>query len=158
MNMDAVIGCDSVEAGAEWLRLRAAGGAVRTVPWSAIKLAGMGGNHEGQLTIGGITEKVTPFFPTHDSLWIVYAEGGMAQVMLEKSSPKRDAILAAFAQHLGIGWHGDELPMMELSRALMSAPVAVASGIMKRAVMMTAVMLILAALAVVAMVVSSHSH
>jgi hypothetical protein len=158
MNMDAVIGCDSVDAGADWLRLRTAGGAVRTIPWSAIKLAGTGGNHEGQLTVGGITEKVTPYFATHDSLWIVYADGGMAQVMIEKVSPKRDAILAALVQHLGIGWHGDDLDMRELTQALMSAPVAAASGIIRRMVVMGAVMLILMALGIVALVVTSRSH
>jgi hypothetical protein len=158
MNMDAVIGCDSVDAGADWLRLHTAGGAVRTIPWSAIKLAGMGGNHDGQLTIGGITERVTPFYATHDSLWIVSADGGIAQVMLEKSSPKREAILAAFAQHLGIGWHGDVLDMRELTQALMSVPMGAASGAIRRVVMMVAVTMILIVLAVAALVINSRSH
>jgi hypothetical protein len=125
MNLDAVIGCDSVDAGVDWLRLQTAAGAVRTIPWSAIKLAGMGGNHDGQMTIGDVTEKVTPFFATHDSLWIVYAEGGIAQVMIEKSSAKRDAILGAFAQRLGIGWRGDELTTKELTGALFQMPASV---------------------------------
>jgi hypothetical protein len=158
MNMDAVIGCDSVDAGADWLRLRTAGGAVRTIPWSAIKLAGMGGTHQGQLTIGGITEKVTPFFATHDSVWIVYTDGGIAQIMIEKASPKRDAILASFAQHLGIGWHGDQLEMRELTQALMSVPLAAASGAIRRVVMMIAVSLIILVLAIVAVVASHRSH
>ena len=156
MNMDAVIGCDSVDAGAEWLCLRTAGGAVRTIPWSAIKLAGMGGNHEGQLSIQGITEKVTPFFATHDSVWIVYADGGIAQVMIEKSSPKRDAILAAFAQYLGIGWHGDHLAMDELTDALMSAPVAAGSGAMKRVLIMIAATLVITMIAFVVLIISSR--
>jgi hypothetical protein len=156
MNMDAVIGCDSVEAGAEWLRLRTAGGAVRTIPWSAIKLAGMGGNHDGQLSIQGITEKVTPFFATHDSVWIVYADGGIAQVMIEKSSPKRDAILAAFGQFLGIGWHGDHLPMNELTDALMSAPVAAGSGAIKRVVIMIAATIAITVIAFVALILNSR--
>jgi hypothetical protein len=157
MNMDAVVGCDSVDAGPEWLRLRTAGGAVRTIPWSAIKIAGMGGNHEGNMEIQGVTEKVTPFFATHDSLWILYAEGGMAQVMMEKSSPKRDAILAAFRQHLGIGWHGDDLAMPELSRAMMAVPMAAASGVIKRIVIMTAATLVIILAAVVALVLG-RSH
>ena len=161
MNMDAVIGCDSVDAGSgpgnDWLRLRTAGGAVRTIPWSAIKLAGMGGNHEGQLTIEGMTEKVTPFFATHDSLWIVYADGGMAQVMLEKSGPKRDAILAAFAEHLGIGWHGDQLAMFELTKALMAGPVASAAGISRIVIFMIAGMLFVI-LAAVVVIVLGRSH
>ena len=157
MNMDAVIGCDAVDAGAEWLRLRTAGGAVRTIPWSAVKLAGMGGNHEGHLTIGGITEKVTPLFTTHDSLWIVYADGGMAQVMIEKVSPKRDAILAAFAQHLGIGWHGDQLPMTELTEALMAAPVAAMAGTSRMVIFMIAGALFVILSAIVILVLG-RSH
>ena len=130
----------------------------RTIPWSAIKIAGMGGNHEGNMEIQGVTEKVTPFFATHDSVWIVYADGGITQVMIEKSSPKRDAILAAFAQYLGIGWHGDQLAMPELSRAMMAAPMAAASGVIKRIVIMTAATLVIIVLAVVAALVLGRSH
>ena len=119
MNTDAVIGCDAVDASPEWLRLKTATGATRTIPWSAIKLAGMGHELEGHVTIQGVTENVAPFLATHDSLWIVYAEGGFAQVMIEKISPKRDALLAAFAQHLGDRWQGDELQGSDLMGAMM---------------------------------------
>lgn len=118
MAMDAVIGCEGVDAGPEWLRLRTAAGAVRTIPWSAIQLAGMGGNHEGGVTISGVTEKVAPYFPTHDSLWIIYGDG-MVQAMIDKAGAKRDAIIGTFARQLGSRWHGDQLAPMELSRALM---------------------------------------
>ena len=94
MNSDAVIGCDAVDALPEWLRLKTATGATRTIPWSAIKLAGTGHKLEGHVTIQGVTEKTAPLLATHDSLWIVYAEGGFAQIMVDKISPKRDAILA----------------------------------------------------------------
>jgi len=101
MNSDAVIGCDAVDAGSEWLRLKTVAGLTRTIPWSAIRLAGMGSELNGHVTIEGVTEKVAPFLPTHDSLWIVYAENGFAQVMIEKgTSAKRSAILAAFAKNL----------------------------------------------------------
>jgi hypothetical protein len=123
MNTDAVIGCDAVDAGDQWLRLRTASGLVRTFPWSAIKIAGMGGNHEGHVEIQGVTEKVTPYFATHDSLWIIYATGGFAQVMLEKSNPKREAILAACAQHLHIAWRGDDFTSSELTSAMFEMPV-----------------------------------
>jgi hypothetical protein len=119
MNTDAVIGCDAVDAGSEWLRLNTAAGTTRTIPWSAIKLAGMGHKLEGHVTIQGVTEKTAPSLATHDSLWIVYAEGGFAQVMIEKISPKRDAILAAFAQHLGDRWQRDELQGSDLMGAMM---------------------------------------
>jgi len=157
MNMDAVIGCDSVDAGAEWLRLRTAGGAVRTIPWSAIKIAGMGGNHEGNVEIQGVTEKVTPFFATHESLWIVYAEGGVAQVMLDKESPERDEILAAFAQKLGIGWRGDELTSSELTNALFEMPVRSARGFPRMLILMIAGMLAVIMVAI-AVLVLGRSH
>jgi hypothetical protein len=157
MNMDAVIGCDSVDAGAEWLRLRTTGGANRTIPWSAIKIAGLGGNHAGNVEIQGVTEKVTPFFATHDSLWIVYAEGGVAQVMLEKASPKRDAILATFAERLRIGWRGDELTSSELTDALFQMPVSSPTRIPKLLIFMIAGMLAVV-LAAVVVVVLGRSH
>jgi hypothetical protein len=157
MNMDAVIGCDSVDAGAEWLRLRTASGAMRTIPWSAIKIAGLGGNHQGTVEIQGVTEKVTPFFVTHDSLWIVYAEGGIAQVMIEKSSPRRDAILATFAERLRIGWRGDELTSSELTDALFQMPVSSPTRIPKLLIFMIAGMLFVV-LATIVVVVLGRSH
>ena len=122
MNSDAVIGCDAVDAGAEWLRLKTATGATRTIPWSAIKVAGMGADLEGHVTIQGVTDKVAPFLATHDSLWIIYTDGAMAQVMLEKTNPKRETIRDAFAQHLGDRWHGDDLSVDELMGPMMIPP------------------------------------
>jgi hypothetical protein len=122
MNSDAVIGCDAVEAGPEWLRLRTTSGATRTIPWTAIRLAGMGEKLEGHVTIQRVTEKTAPYLASHDSLWIAYADGGMAQVMIEKVSPKRAPILAAFAQHLGDRWCGDELTAQDLMGAMMIPP------------------------------------
>ncbi len=124
MNTDAVIGCDAVDAGAQWLRLTTAAGAVRTLPWSAVKLAGMGAGLEQNITIQRMTEKVAPFLATHDSLWIVYAEGGLAQVMIQKVSPRRDAILAAFAGQLGTRWKSD-LTSSELTNAMFRMPAQV---------------------------------
>jgi hypothetical protein len=122
MKADAVIGGDAVDAGSEWLRLKTATGATRTIPWSAIKVAGMGAGLEGHVTIQGVTEKVAPFRATHDSLWVIYTDGAMAQVMLEKASPKREAIRAAFAQHLGERWHSDDLTSSELMGPMMIPP------------------------------------
>jgi hypothetical protein len=119
MKTDAVIGCDAVDAGVEWLRLKTVDGATRTIPWSAVSFAGFGDNLKTHISIQGVTEKTAPFLATHDSLWIVYAEGGFAQVMVEKISPKRDALLAAFAQHLGERWQDDELQESDLMGAMM---------------------------------------
>jgi hypothetical protein len=122
MNTDAVIGSDAVDAGDSWLRLTTSAGAVRTLPWRAVKLAGMGAALEGHITIQRVTEKVAPLLATHDSLWLVYAEGGLAQVMIEKASPKRDALLACFAQHLDARWRGDRLTASELTGAMFQMP------------------------------------
>ena len=124
MKADAVIGCEAVDAGTEWLRLTTATGATRTIPWSAIRLAGMGAKLEGHVTIQGVTENVAPFVATHDSLWIAYGEDDFAQVMIEKTvleqpGARRVMILAAFAQHLGERWQGDELTGSDLMGAMM---------------------------------------
>lgn len=157
MNMDAVIGCDAVDAGTEWLRLRTAGGAVRTLPWGAVKIAGLGGNHEGHVEIQGVTERVAPFFATHESLWIVYAEGGFAQAMIEKEGPAREAILATFAQRLGIGWRGEELTTSELTDALFAMPVAAPLKVPRVLIFMIAGMLFVLLSAVVVLVLG-RSH
>jgi hypothetical protein len=122
MNSDAVIGCDAVDAGPEWVRLKTTSGATRTIRWDAIKVAGMGPQLDGHVTINGVTEKVAPYRATHDSLWLTYAEGGLAEAMLEKDSPKRGAIVRAFEQHLGERWRGDELTESELMGPLMIPP------------------------------------
>lgn len=114
MSWDAVIGCASVDAGPSWLRLHTAEGALRTIPWAAIKVAGMGGNHGDQYTIEGVTEITKPYYNTSDSLWIVYADGGFAQAMLENADPRREAILAVFAQQLDTRWRGDQLTLYEM--------------------------------------------
>src|SRR5665213_2102924 len=122
MSSDAVIGCDAVDAAPEWLRLTTATGATRTIHWSAIRLAGMGEGIEGHVTMEGVTQKVAPYYPTHDSLWIVYTGDGFAQVMLEKASPKCGALLAAFGKHLGDRWQGHELKASDLTGAMMIPP------------------------------------
>ncbi len=119
---DAVIGCDAVDAGAEWLRLKTVSGATRTIPWKSIKCAGTGEQLDGHVNIEGVTEKTVPFRSTHDSVFLVYGDGGLAQLMLEKNSPKRDGILGAFEQHLGDCWRGDRLSESDVMGTLMIPP------------------------------------
>jgi hypothetical protein len=121
MNSDAVIGCSAVETTAEWLRLRTATGDTRTIPWSSIRLAGVCESLDGHVTTPAVTRKVAPYLPTHASLWVFY-EHGIAQVMLEKPSARQDAIYAAFAEHLGERWQGDELKRSDLDGAMMIPP------------------------------------
>lgn len=121
MPMDAVIGCAAVDAGAEWLRLRTDTGAVRTIPWSRVTLAGMG----GPLNIKGVAERVAPYLSTHDSLWVLSGDRSLAQVMIEKEGPKREAVLAAFAANLGERWRGDRLSTNELTDLMFKMPAPV---------------------------------
>ena len=116
MTADAVIGSESVDAGPEALHLETASGATRNIPWSAIKLAGMGDRLNDEVEVRRVAERVAPFRATHDSLWIVYSPAGFVRAMIEKSGPRRDAILAAFANHLGSRWRDDELTEPELTR------------------------------------------
>ena len=140
MNTDAVVGCDAIEASTEWLRLRTTSGMVRTIPWSSIQFAGIGGNFAGSLTIGQVTEKVAPFFATHDSLWIVYGEHGLAQAMMEKDSPKRQPILDKFAQQLDDRWRGDRITVNDVQRQFTREMGAnVASGMKKSLLIFAAV-------------------
>jgi len=83
-------------------------------------------------------------------------EGGIAQVMIEKVSPKRDAILATFAQRLGIGWRGDEFTSGELTSALFQMPVSLRKGLPKIVTIMMAVMAALLLAAIVAGYLASH--
>jgi hypothetical protein len=75
-----------------------------------------------QITIQGVTEAAAPYLATHDPLWIMYSDGGIVQVMLEKGSSKRDPILAAFAQHLHDRWRGNELGASDLRGAMLIPP------------------------------------
>jgi hypothetical protein len=122
MNSDAVIGCDAVETGPEWVRLKTLSGPTRTIPWTAIKVAGLGNTLEGHVTIQRVTDKLAPYRATHDALWIVYSDGGLAEVMIEKASPRRDAILSAFDKHLGGCWKGDQLTESELMGPMLIPP------------------------------------
>jgi hypothetical protein len=119
MHTDAVIGCDSVETGAEAVRLKTATGEDRAIRWDTIKFAGTGHRLEAHVAIKAIAEKVAPLLATHDSLWVVYGDDGFARLMLEKTNPKRGAILDAFEAHLGDRWRGDALTESDLTGALL---------------------------------------
>lgn len=110
MHTDAVIGCDAIDAGPEWLRLKTVSGTVRTIPWLSVTAGGF--PDAGQsISIDGVSDKAEPYMATHDALWIVY-EGGVALAMIEKS--RRDEMVAVFAQQLGEGWKGDHLISSDL--------------------------------------------
>jgi hypothetical protein len=155
MSMDAVIGCDAVVVDPQWLRLKTATGALRTIPWTTVRIAGMGGNHDGHMKIQGVTEKVTPLFATHDSLWIVSGDGSLAQAMLEKTHANRESILAMFAQQLGDRWHGDQLSVNQLSEEMMRMPALAPIRLPKTLIVM---MIVMGASVLLAIVVLMFVH
>jgi hypothetical protein len=120
--MDAVIGCASVDPSPQELRLKTVDGATRIIPWRSIRVAGMGNRLIGHVNILGITDKTAPFEATHDPVWIVYAHGGLAQIMLEKSGSNRDAILGAITGQLDDRWSGDDLQESDVTGALLIPP------------------------------------
>lgn len=122
MNSDAVIGCDSVEAGKDDLRLKTSTGAPRVIPWNKVKIAGMGDALERQVPLQGVAPIVTPYFASHDSVIIVYGDGDFAQVMIEKSSPKRRWVLSTLAEHLGDRWEAGDLQASEMIGAMLIPP------------------------------------
>jgi hypothetical protein len=122
MKTDAVIGCDAVDAGPEVVRLKTTSGETRTIPWDSIRVAGTAPNLENHVAILEVAEQVAPYLGTHDSLWIVYENDGFVRAMLEKSSPKRDLILAAFQRSLGDRWRGDALHESDLAGPMLIPP------------------------------------
>jgi len=148
MNMDAVIGCASVEAGGEWLRLKTATGTVRTIPWTAVMAAGMGLAEHSKITIQGVTEKVAPYLATHDTLWIFSGTGEIAQVMIEKQGPEREVLLGAMVANLGKRWHGNDLPMAALTEMLFRIPAPVKMPKILIVMMIVMGLVVLAAMAV----------
>jgi hypothetical protein len=122
MTKDAVIGCASVDPSPRELRLKTVDGSTRAILWSAIRVAGMGDRLIGRVTILGITDKTARFAATHDPVWIVYAHGGLAQLMIEKSGASRDAILWSIAEQLGDRWSGDNLQESDVTGTMLIPP------------------------------------
>ncbi len=110
-----VVGCDAVDAGPDWVRLRVAGGAMRTIAWNSITAAAapVDGEH---VTFEGTLGPITQLRATHDPLWIEYADG-VAWVMLERDNTKREAILGTFRAQLGARWM-EHLTVMEAAQRM----------------------------------------
>lgn len=152
MHMDAVIGCDAIDAGPDWLRLKTAAGAVRTVPWASVELAGFAGPSQS-ISIEGVSEKTAAYAATHDSLWIAYAEG-FAQAMIEKD--KRDALVATLADRLGPRWRGDQVTGDDLMKNMMPSVIRPTGLPMVVKVMMFVMAALLIAAVAAGYVVSHH--
>jgi hypothetical protein len=97
-----VVGCEAVEAGPDWVRLRVPGSAVRSIPWSSITAAAVPVD-DVHMTFEGDMAPITQFRATHVPLWIEYGDG-VAVAMLERGDARSDAIVGTFKERLGSRW------------------------------------------------------
>jgi hypothetical protein len=103
----------------------------------------------------GDLEQITALRLTHDPLWIESADG-VAVVMMEKDNPKRDRIVATFAERLESRWQGDQLTMAEAAMRLFKMPAGPGrSGIPKVAIIAAIGM---AVMFIIGLVVAHMAH
>jgi len=148
-----VVGCDAVEAGPDWVRLRVDGGAVRTIAWSSITAASapVDGEH---VTFEGTLGPITRLRATHDPLWIEYGDG-IAIALLERDHAKRKAILGTFREQLGPRWM-EHLTAMEAAQRMFK-PMG-SSGMNRRLKVMILVMVAMLVLPILAFILIHFVH
>jgi hypothetical protein len=150
--MDAVVvGCEAIDAGPDWVRLRVPGAAVRSIPWASITAAAAPTDDE-HMKFEGNLAPITEFRATHAPLWIEYGDG-VAVAMLERDDPRRDAIVAAFRERLGSRWI-DQLTTAQAAMRMFK-PIPSAAGMQRRSILwpiiaIAVLVLVWIALAVVA--------
>jgi hypothetical protein len=153
--MDAVVvGCEAIDAGPDWVRLRVPGSAVRSIPWSSITAAAAPSD-DGHMTFEGDLAPITQFRETHFPLWIEYGDG-VAVAMLEKGSAKSDEIVGAFRQRVGARWI-EPLSLAQAAQRLFKAMPSVA-GMQKRILWMILATVALTIIAMAALVIHSMHH
>lgn len=96
------VGCEAVDAGPDWVRLRVPGSAVRSIPWGSITAAALPVD-DVHMTFEDDMAPITQLRETHVPLWIEYGDG-VAVAMLERGDPRSDAIVSAFKERLGSRW------------------------------------------------------
>jgi len=138
MGIDVASGCDAIDANPQWLRVRVASGAVRTIPWSTIRVAGLDRSSGGSEPHEFVIDMSKPADPSRQSLWILYPEGAI-EVRLEESDPKRAEVLQQFPAQLGERWKGAEFSVQQ---ALFGMSRRSSRGMPKVLIVMIAVMLL----------------
>jgi hypothetical protein len=150
--MDAVVvGCDAVVTGPDWVQLRVPGSAVRSIPWASITAAATP-TDDGHMTFEGDLAPVTQFRDTHMALWIERGDD-VAVAMLERGSPKSDAIVATFRERVGTRWL-EPLTMVEATERLFKVMPS-AAGMQKRILWMILATVGLIIIALAALVIHS---
>ncbi len=153
--MDAVVvGCEAIDAGPDWVRLRVPGAAVRTIPWTSITAAATPSD-DGHMTFEGNLSPITQFRDTHFPLWIEHGDE-VAVAMLEKGSAKSDTIVGVFRERLGARWL-EPLTTVEATQRLFKAMPS-AGGFEKRILWMILATVALLIIAMAALVVHSMHH
>ena len=152
--MDAVVGCDAVVMGPDWVQLRVPGAAVRSIPWASITAAALPVD-DGHMTFEGDLSPVTQFRDTHIALWIEHGADQVMVAMLERGNPKSDAIVATFRERVGSRWL-EPTTMVEATQRLfnpITLPSAAAMG--KRILWMILATIGLIVIAIAALVIHS---
>ena len=152
--MDAVVvGCESIDAGPDWVRLRVPGVAVRSIPWASITAAAVPIDDD-HMKFEGKLAPITEFRATHVPLWIEYGDG-VAVAMLERDDPRREAIVASCRERLGSRWI-DQLTTAQAAMRIFKA-IPSAAGIQRRSTLWPIVAITLLVLVWIALAVVVHS-
>lgn len=129
------VGSDAVDAREDYLRVRTPGGpgAIK-IPWAKITAAALATKdrelpsrrplaphlsgpfaQDREQAIAMMHENVQTMRQTIDVLWIIHSQG-QVRVMLERTGPEREALLATLRERLGDRWLGEQFTSVEIAR------------------------------------------
>jgi hypothetical protein len=137
--------------GPDWVQLRVPGAAVRSIPWASITAAALPSD-DGHMTFEGNLAPITQYRETHIPLWIEQGDQ-VAVAMLERGSPKADAIVGTFRDRVGARWL-EPLTMAEATQRLFR-PMPSVEGMQKRILWMILATVGLIIIAIAALVIHS---
>jgi hypothetical protein len=146
MKSSVLVGCEAIDPGPDFVRLREPGGSLRTIPWSSIRSAAMLNNEH--MTFEGDLSPITTLKATHEALFIMAGEN-VDFVMIEKGSEQAESVLAAFREHLGARWLGDQFAAADAARLMFQMPSPMGRGIPKVMIIAIAGMIFIFALALI---------
>jgi len=128
-----VIGCNALELSAQGIRVYRNRG-VMPIAWREVTAAALAGKDrqvmrcaeanaaqrgwpamESAGMLGDLLQEQLEVRRTHDALLIVHRDG-IVQALIEKSAPRRDALLAGLRMNLGARWLGEDFTSQELEK------------------------------------------
>jgi hypothetical protein len=146
MKSTVLVGCEAIDAGADFVRLREPSGSLRTIPWSSIRSAATLNNEH--MTFQGDLSPITELSKTHEVLFIMAGET-VDFVMMEKGSGQTESVLATFREHLGARWLGDQFAAADAVQLLFQMPTPMGKGMPKVVIIAIAGMILIFALALI---------